>query len=267
MVNTVRVLEWLDEMNFKAGGHAFRFYNFFSPERPAQIHPVGVPVYNIAKPRWRLDAYVTLLEKLRPKQIVELGVFQGGSAVLLDVLCQPDKLVTIEYKPDPVAPLEEYIETNSRDSAVKTFYGTDQSDREKVIGIIDEEFGVTPIDFVIDDASHMLYETRESFSMIFPRMRSGGVYVIEDWTWAHQNITNTAAPEGMHPDKSPLSILAIELLMIVASTEGIIADVRFDKNSMFVKRGEAPWSSDYLDLSGLYHARAGRMLNAASSGG
>ena len=34
---------------------------------------------------------------------------------------------------------------------------------------------------MIDDASHLLDPTRSSFDVLFPLLRPGGVYVIEDW--------------------------------------------------------------------------------------
>jgi len=48
-----------------------------------------------------------------------------------------------------------------------------------------EEFGSDSVDLVIDDASHFLFETRESFRFLFPRLRPGGIYIIADWGWAH----------------------------------------------------------------------------------
>ena len=38
---------------------------------------------------------------------------------------------------------------------------------------------------MIDDASHKLDLTRRSFEMLFPLLREGGVYVIEDWAAQH----------------------------------------------------------------------------------
>jgi hypothetical protein len=46
--------------------------------------------------------------------------------------------------------------------------------------IIATEFGAMPLDLVSDDASHLLRETRASFNALFPRLRSGGEYIIED---------------------------------------------------------------------------------------
>ena len=39
------------------------------------------------------------------------------------------------------------------------------------------------LDLVIDDASHELHATKASFETLFPLLRSGGWYIIEDWIW------------------------------------------------------------------------------------
>ena len=41
------------------------------------------------------------------------------------------------------------------------------------------------IDLVVDDASHLYEQTKATFAMLFPLVRPGGNYVIEDWSWAH----------------------------------------------------------------------------------
>ena len=40
-----------------------------------------------------------------------------------------------------------------------------------------------PPDLIIDDASHLYSETKTSFETLFPQLRPGGLYIIEDWSW------------------------------------------------------------------------------------
>jgi hypothetical protein len=54
----------------------------------------------------------------------------------------------------------------------------DQSDRNSLRQIIDAAPG--GIDVVIDDGSHQSLHQQTSFAVIFPHMKSGGVYMIED---------------------------------------------------------------------------------------
>lgn len=56
----------------------------------------------------------------------------------------------------------------------------DQSDPEALVEL-DERYG--PFDIVIDDGSHVNDHVRIALEALFPRLRSGGLYIIEDlWT-------------------------------------------------------------------------------------
>ena len=259
-MSTLPELNWLDDANFTIDGTSFTVYNFFGSSKAAEERNQDSTVYWIAKPRWRIDAYVETLRQLQPRNILEVGVFMGGACVFLDVLCRPERLAAIELKEGPLPLLSGYIKQHERQEAVKIYRGVDQSDGVAVPAILDEAFGDESIDLVIDDASHLLNQTRSTFNMVFPRMRPGGLYVIEDWTWAHQNISNNEHVDGMFPDEVPLTVLAYELLLVLASTDDLIADLRFDKNSIFVTRGEEPLPDRRMDVSSLYHERGRRLL-------
>jgi cephalosporin hydroxylase len=253
-------LRWLSDIHFLVGDTHFVSYDFFCPPDMTGLASDGHAVYPIAKPRWRIDGYNELLASLKPKNILEVGIWQGGGCVFLDAVCRPDKLAAIEYRKKPVTLLTDYIENRQRSEVISIHYGLDQADVEGVCSLLESEFGGSPLDLVIDDASHMLEETRATFSVVFPHMRPGGMYIIEDWTWAHQSINNAERTEGMFPDKPPLTILAYELLLVLASTEGLIADIRFDRNSIFIQRGDAEWNREVLVLSTLFHARGAALL-------
>jgi hypothetical protein len=59
-----------------------------------------------------------------------------------------------------------------------------QEDREAVREIAEHEFDA-PLDLVIDDASHLYEPTRTSFDALFPLLRPGGLYIVEDWQMAY----------------------------------------------------------------------------------
>lgn len=120
-----------------------------------------------------IESYLDTLERLRPRRVLELGIFQGGSIALVAETVAPDRLVAIELESDPVAVLESWIEQRSGPSRMKTHYGVDQTDTERLIGIVDADFD-GPLDLVIDDASHFMPETRRSFNVLFPRLRPAG---------------------------------------------------------------------------------------------
>ncbi|MEO1140184.1 MAG: hypothetical protein AAFW87_12080 [Pseudomonadota bacterium] len=76
-----------------------------------------------------------------------------------------------------------------------TFHRCDMDDRDEIASAI-EEVGAAPT-IVIDDASHASHHQQNAFLEIFPRLESGGIYVIEDLRWQPEpyerdGITKTA---------------------------------------------------------------------------
>jgi predicted O-methyltransferase YrrM len=137
--------------------------------------------------------YERLLAPFEGPRMVELGISQGGSVALLALLARPEKFVAIELASEPVAPLLDALRERGMADAVKPYFGVDQADRARLTQIVEDEFGDAPLDLVIDDASHRYDETVASFEVLFPRLRPGGVFVIEDWTGQDQVADHTVA--------------------------------------------------------------------------
>lgn len=155
----------------------------------------------IKKPPALVEDTVAFFRGQRGANIVEVGISQGGSTALIAQIAEPAKLVAIELSADPVEPLERFLDETGRRGTVHPYYGIDQSDREVVPRIMDDEFGDEPIDVVTDDASHLLDLTRTTFEMLFPRLRPGGTYIIEDWNWEH--VRAHAVAEALAHEQSP----------------------------------------------------------------
>jgi hypothetical protein len=79
---------------------------------------------------------------------------------------------------------DKFVATNGGASRIATYWGVDQGDAATLRSIVDKEFS-GPLDLVIDDASHLYAPTKASFETLFPLLRPGGLYIIEDWAWAH----------------------------------------------------------------------------------
>ena len=58
-----------------------------------------------------------------------------------------------------------------------TFHVGNQSDEQFMNGVLEQ---ISDLDFVVDDGSHYLNDTFSSFTYIFPRLKKGAVYFIED---------------------------------------------------------------------------------------
>lgn len=224
----------------------------------------------VKKPPALIEATVALLEQFRQANIVELGISQGGSTALAAQVADPHKLVAIELAPEPVEPLEQFIDATDRRARVRPYYGVDQGDRERLVEILDREFRDEPIDLVVDDASHLLAESRTSFEVLFPRLRPGGLYVIEDWNWEHlraeairrnanepgtaanaaiaarirerrrEKAGDTAAAAVVRPAAvTPLTILVMELLVTRAASGDIVDELTVKDMWVCVRRGAA----------------------------
>jgi hypothetical protein len=85
----------------------------------------------------------------------------------------------------PVNAFDEFGRRHPVGQRIRSYYGVSQTDKAQIDRIARDEFGDTPLDVIIDDASHLYGNTRRTFEMAFPYLRPGGTYVIEDWGWAH----------------------------------------------------------------------------------
>ncbi len=189
------------------------------------------------------------------KKIFEIGIFKGGSCVFLHKSFDPEKLVAVDYNQTPVEALDKYIEESNISDKVKPYYGVDQSDPQKMLEILEREFPNKDIDLVIDDGSHFLRETKASFNLIFPYLRTEGIYIIEDWGWAHYPSEIWQNGGGVWRDKPALTNLVIELMMLSVSRSDIVSEIVIEANMVFVKRGGAILNPEDFDISNLYFSR------------
>jgi predicted O-methyltransferase YrrM len=205
-----------------------------------------------------LPAYESLVERLAPRRIVELGINRGGSTALLSELARPERLVAVELAPEPVADLARYVEAKGLEEVVRPHYGVDQADRERLRAILDDDLGVATLDLVVDDASHLYEPTLASFEVLFPRLRTGGVFVIEDWRSEHW-LLDRIAEQLQAPDEAGLAAvrevleaepparqhrslprLVHELVMVRTSAPDVIASIEIDRYWVSVTRGPVP---------------------------
>lgn len=235
----------------------------------AEVVPDGS--FSMQKNRAQVERYLELSTHFKPKVIVELGIRQGGSTALLHALYQPKLLVAIELATEPAPALSTYVETNGLHSTIKPHYGVNQADREAVTSIMEKELNGNPIDLVIDDASHLLFETRISFETLFPLLRPGGLYVIEDWNCDHllADGIEAIASNPKHPkytevataierkasknqDPDPRLIrFPLELVLMRASSHDFIREITIMDNWVIVQRGSEPIEAQNFRIDGL----------------
>lgn len=128
-----------------------------------------------------VDDLAEVLSRFRGGNIVELGVFTGGSVALTALLAQPERMVAIERLSETTPHLARFIERRGLEASVRPYWQVDQADGDRLREIVASEFGETRLDVVYDDASHVYAPTRASFEELFPRLRPGGLFILEDW--------------------------------------------------------------------------------------
>ncbi len=222
-----------------------------------------------------IECYRVLLPELRGGVIFELGIAEGGSTVWLALEAEPSKLIAIDNEPVALRALDELIEARGLGDVIRPHWGVDQSDRSRLLQIVEDEIGDGRLDLVIDDASHLLGPTRSSFETLFPLVRPGGTYLIEDWNSAHvfadamdAYFTDASAPDHEErvaqlragfldptpkpPQPEPLSRIAIELMLARASSGDAVEEVTVSEFFVSVRRGPGSLDPSTFRLRDLY---------------
>ena len=95
---------------------------------------------------------------------------------------------------------------------------------------------------------------------LFPRLRNGGVYVIEDWPWAHDTLEKADDWPAFWPDKEPLTKLVFQLVLACPAIPGLISEVVIDRNSVTIRRGEAAIDKADFDIANCSLARGRNLI-------
>jgi predicted O-methyltransferase YrrM len=197
--------------------------------------------FYMAKSPVYLDSYAALLEGRRVRSILEVGVFRGGSMVYFDRVYRPDLVVGVDWHADPLPRLREYIASQAF-SEMHLHQGVHQASRADMEWVIDRHFK-DGVDLVVDDASHWYEETKATFEIVFPHVRPGGVYVVEDPDWASGPLAYPGSPWHGKRDCMPLYE---ELKALSERSPELMPEVAILPGFFYVRRGEA--SADALKI-------------------
>jgi len=105
-----------------------------------------------------------------PINFLELGVREGWSLRMWDEYFPNASIFGIDNNAEGLCPLK-------FDSKKINFTICSQSDQHALNKIAD---GCGGFDIIVDDASHISSLSIQSFKILFPRLKKGGIYVIED---------------------------------------------------------------------------------------
>ena len=97
----------------------------------------------------------------RPRRMLEIGIWDGGSTALWYETLGTERLVAIDLmEREDSAYFRRYVAANELDARVMTRWGTNQADRATLHEIVERDLG-GELDFVIDDGSHLRADAGE----------------------------------------------------------------------------------------------------------
>jgi predicted O-methyltransferase YrrM len=159
------------------------------------------------------DAYHQLFLPLRrkPLRIVEIGVATGASVRLWRDFFPNAQVYGIDRNP---------AARSHQGPRIKVFVG-DQSDR---VFLQSFKRKVGKIDIIIDDGSHRPEHQLTSLKFLFPLLRVGGVYVIEDLCCSYLEGYGPSA--GLHNPRNAVEYLkqALDVIHSEAQHGGLVGD-------------------------------------------
>lgn len=185
----------------------------------------------LLKPPQLLQAYAALLPP-EPCHVLELGLFEGGSAILLALLAPQARVISLDLDIRPhVAAAVQRLGLQQR---VQLHQGVAQDDEVALRRILSDLPPDAPLRLIIDDCSHQYAESRRSFEILFPHLARGGHYVVEDWNWAQL----AGEFQGqLWADKPALANLVFELMLLHGSGGGWVEEVLVRDISALVRKG------------------------------
>lgn len=127
-------------------------------------------LYSPTSDKGTLHSYIEVYEQLfapyRDKKLtmVEVGVYKGGSIYMWQNYFTNGTIIGIDIDPSCK------VYDNPKGPTVIL----DDATKKEVF----DKIG--PIDIIIDDGSHKLEDAINTFNVAFPKLNSGGLYIIED---------------------------------------------------------------------------------------
>lgn len=190
------------------------------------------------KSRGLIEEFKRVFDDIQPAHLFELGIRRGGSMALFNLAFSPEVHVAIDIEKEAIKALDNVAQRAEKDGRrMRPYFGVDQGDKQKLLSIVKKEFGDSerPLDLVIDDASHLLDPSTASFEVLFPLLREGGIYAVEDWGWAHWD--QFQRPDAYFAGQPALTNLIFQLIILHTCRRTIIKKITVTPVVVFVERG------------------------------
>jgi hypothetical protein len=218
---------WIDGIRFRVSGGS-----------SDQTSDDGVV---LLKPWSFVEAELDAVASIDVQRMLEVGVFQGGSAVIWMLARDLERYIGIDHRSLDIA-FPSAVTRHPAWETVRLFGGVSQDDGTAIRPLLSREL-TGPLDLVVDDGSHQYLLTRRTFEICFPRLRPGGAYLIEDWAWAHH--PPFTSPEHPWHGNPSLANLVFRLVVLVAMRPDVIERLIVRRPFVIAIRGNAELDDDF----------------------
>jgi hypothetical protein len=232
-------LTWID------GGFDFGPFRFIQDwSETALNRPAVYPEFILMKSRDNVETYLRVLTSSETQfsNVLELGIMRGGSCVFFNTLLAPQNHLAIDIceRENSLENFAQLISLEGRKFVSR--YDVSQIDINRIAQLVSEMSGSSAVlDLIIDDASHDYDLTLKAFNGLFPLLRSGGIYALEDWGWAHW-IPWQDPQNAWFANPAMSNVVLQAVLSCTSRGAGVISRVEVTPVTTFVYRG-----SDCLD--------------------
>jgi len=231
-----RQLDWRGD-HFLLAGYTFRL-------QEERTEATADDAFVFYKTRGQVEQFARFFSEtdFRPRRALELGIWDGGSAAFWTETLNLESYAAIDIQDRGDSSYFTAWRNARAETRVSTHWTVSQTDRTAIDRILRER-ELTPLDIVFDDCSHQYAPTLASFEHLFPLVRDGGYYIVEDWAWALSGeFQSPTHPWAVFP---PLHPIVHALTDLHGSRPDVIASIRVFPSFLAVERGPA----DVRDLS------------------
>lgn len=206
--------------------------------------------FHVLKNKQFFAIYDDIFKNKSISNMLEVGFFDGGSTLYFLLRYDIKKMVAIDIR-GRLEPFDLAISDHNLGDRVRVGYGVSQDSAPEIDELL-LHFGGEDVDLIIDDASHLFDLSKSTFEISFPRLRAGGIYVLEDWGWAHVSATQQG---GVHyellKDHKSLANLLFLLQLLMISRPDLIESITVHSTCAVIKKGAAAASRERLSIDGL----------------
>jgi hypothetical protein len=179
-------------------------------------------LFRIHKPAEAIEDFPRLRPLLRFRNILQLTGEDVGTAALTTLVAAPAKLVVMPTVDASLDALTEFARNRGVEARVRVHPGVALGDSRRLDCLIEEEFGSDGLEVVLDEASDDLAAGLHRFERLFPRISTGGSYLIERWSFDHFVLERLLA--GADVDADELERMRVEAVRELLARKGAVLE-------------------------------------------